>query len=66
MRKDLYTFIHWAIEKASAKHQNSIVTFDELNSIVRNVWDDMVENGEIDGNLLYASKVLKYYDDAEY
>ena len=51
MRKDLNTFIRWAIRKAQEMHPNANITYDEYIGIAQNVWMDMVENGEIYNHL---------------
>ena len=48
MRKDLYTFIHWAIAKALKNHPGSTVSFVDLIKITENVWKDMIDNGEFE------------------
>lgn len=51
MRKDLDTFIRWAIRKALEKHPNAKITYDEYIGIAQNVWMDMAENGEFYNHL---------------
>ena len=51
MRKDLDTFIRWAIRKALEMHPNTKITYDEYIGITQNVWMDMIENGEFYNHL---------------
>lgn len=47
MRQDLYVMFRWAVRKAFDKHPDSTISPKELKGIIEDVWDDMVEDGEI-------------------
>ena len=67
MRKDLYTFIHWAIETAMENHHNSHLTYEEYIRIAVNVWRDMDEDGELDRPIKKKDKPTnKFKSEAEF
>lgn len=45
-RLKLYNLLHWALRKFFDCPDN-VASFSEVNSIIREVWNDMYENDEL-------------------
>lgn len=48
MRNELYRMFRWVIRKFFEKNPEGKISCGELKSIIQEVWDNMVKDGEIE------------------